>query len=454
MAPADVPEGTKLFIQSTSHSRKVPANTSVMLVAANEQITATCPALQASQKVKAQGLPSGAVCPPTKRAKALPKSSPAINAAAKVAAGPILNQGAPAEASCGAWDKVGDSLHVRDYGSLPSAKMAGFDMDWTLIRTKTGKTFPQNAEDYKLWHAGVPAKIQELANQGFRIAIFTNQNGVQTGVQNLKEITNKIDKLQQILGVPLVALISTGTDEYRKPSVCAWEYVENVLGDCKSGRKQCLFIGDMAGRAKTKLTKKDHTDTDLKFALNLGVQFHTPEEFFLGNFSLKYEKEKFPFDPRTLGLSPTPLPEIKQYPLEVIVVVAAPGSGKSAITRQLFPNHVRVNNDTLKTRKKCLQLCQASLDNKKSVVIDNQNKCRKDREDYIKQAKAAGAVVRALRITVSSHQSRKQPVSVVGSTRPSMHQSANRTVVQQHHSVHQPVAACLTNYKLTKYCLA
>jgi hypothetical protein len=35
---------------------------------------------------------------------------------------------------------------------LASTKVAGFDIDWTVIRTKSGKTFPQNDRtDWELW---------------------------------------------------------------------------------------------------------------------------------------------------------------------------------------------------------------------------------------------------------------------------------------------------------------
>ena len=308
---------------------------------------------------------------------------------------------APVPAAVAGWKQVHPTLHVCNYGSVACSKMAGFDMDWTLIRTATDKTFPQYPTDYKLWHACVPGRVQALAASGYRIAIFTNQAGVASGKEKLHNITNKIDELQKIIGVPLVAVISTGKDGFRKPCTCGWEYVEDVVDGCgRLDRSQCLFIGDGAGRAKTKLTKKDFGDSDLKFALNLGVLFKTPDEFFLGNHSVKYEKENFPFDPRKLGLSPIPMPVFKMHPLEVVLLVASPGSGKSAASRNLFPNHVRVNQDILKNKKKCLQLCLDSLNAKKSVVIDNQNKLIKDREEYIRLAKAAGAFVTVVRFEV------------------------------------------------------
>ena len=38
-----------------------------------------------------------------------------------------------------------------------------------------------------------------------------------------------------------------------------------------------VFVGDAAGRLQSKGRKKDHSNTDLQFALNVGIKFVTPE---------------------------------------------------------------------------------------------------------------------------------------------------------------------------------
>jgi bifunctional polynucleotide phosphatase/kinase len=49
---------------------------------------------------------------------------------------------------------------------------------------------------------------------------------------------------------------------------------------------------------------------------------------------------------------------------EVIICVGMPASGKSSFTKKIFePNgYVRVNQDTLKTKEKCVKACQVALD--------------------------------------------------------------------------------------------
>ena len=78
------------------------------------------------------------------------------------------------------------------------------------------------------------------------------------------------------------AFIASADDQYRKPSINMWNHLENSHnGDVKINKKQSFFCGDAAGR-KTK-THKDFSDSDLKFALNVGVAFKTPEVIFLGH---------------------------------------------------------------------------------------------------------------------------------------------------------------------------
>lgn len=69
--------------------------------------------------------------------------------------------------------------------------------------------------------------------------------------------------------------------------------------------------------------------------------------------------------------------KIKEYfkdnDQEMIIMVGSPGSGKSTFIQNYLKSYERINRDTLKTMKKCLDVAESHMKNGKNVVIDNQN---------------------------------------------------------------------------------
>ena len=63
---------------------------------------------------------------------------------------------------------------------------------------------------------------------------------------------------------------------YRKPLDGMWSY---AMRECNGGvapdLAQCYYVGDAAGRPN------DHSDSDKGFAAAAGIDFFTPEEFFV-----------------------------------------------------------------------------------------------------------------------------------------------------------------------------
>jgi len=373
--PADVPAGFNLFVQSTSNNRKMPAGSAVLVLRPGE--------------VSAEG---SAVSPEAKTVEK--RTAPEVASEHT----PKKARAASASSKGSAWKALG-SVHVRDYGSIATEKIAGFDMDSTLIRTKSGKTFPTSKDDWVLWSPEVVPKLQELHKQNVKIVLITNQGGVEKGRTKLDDICSKIDALQEVVTVPILALILTKDDLYRKPLPTVWKLIEDSF-NCGFAvdKAKSFYCGDAAGRTPPTVLSKDFSANDLKFALNVGIQFYTPEELFLGR-SQKYERD-FEFDPRKLGVKPvaSPLPALKKQSL--ILTVGAPGSGKSAAATSHFKTCTRVNQDTLKTKEKCLKACETALKEGKSVIVDNQNKSKSDRAAYIALAKAAGAAALAIRYDV------------------------------------------------------
>lgn len=75
----------------------------------------------------------------------------------------------------------------------------------------------------------------------------------------------------------------------------------------------------------------------------------------------------------------------------MILMMGIQGSGKSTFCQKnLAKNYVRVNLDTLKTRRQESLLISACLKGGKSFVVDNTNPTRADRQRYIPLARDAG----------------------------------------------------------------
>lgn len=108
-----------------------------------------------------------------------------------------------------------------------SRKMAGFDMDSTLIETRSGRTFASSATDWDWLFPCIPAHLKKLSEDGFQIVIFSNQAGI--GTRRVKEnwITDKISTMALQLNIPLYAYLDTTDDVYRKPSTSMMDHFQS-----------------------------------------------------------------------------------------------------------------------------------------------------------------------------------------------------------------------------------
>jgi predicted kinase len=82
--------------------------------------------------------------------------------------------------------------------------------------------------------------------------------------------------------------------------------------------------------------------------------------------------------------------------VEIIVLVGIPGSGKTTLALTSFPNHKRINLDTLHTRNKEDEEIANSLTNGKDIIVDNTNTTKKSRSKYIQMARLFGVPIRAI----------------------------------------------------------
>lgn len=298
-----------------------------------------------------------------------------------------------------AWQEYGQStcddaklkplfyLHSK---TLPGCtKIAGFDIDMTIIKTKSGKTFATGPDDWTWFDKCVPAKLKELNDTGYRVVFFTNQGGIEKKRAKFSDLRYKFENMITQLDIPVYVLIATGENHMRKPSTGMWDFLlANCNGSAVVNMGESFFVGDAAGRPKDWAPgkKKDFSCADRMFAHNINLTFHTPEECFLSHKKVKFEWGSV--DPNEVLKKASTLTLPAKYhvdELEMVVMIGPPASGKSTFTKKYFlPNgYVHINRDTLKTQEKCLKEAETALKSGKSVVIDNTNPTKKARADFI-----------------------------------------------------------------------
>eukprot|EP00123_Amoebidium_parasiticum_P006881 comp17719_c0_seq1/m.17640 comp17719_c0_seq1/g.17640 ORF comp17719_c0_seq1/g.17640 comp17719_c0_seq1/m.17640 type:complete len:440 (-) comp17719_c0_seq1:199-1518(-) len=286
------------------------------------------------------------------------------------------------------------------------SKIAAFDVDDTIITTKSGKKFPVDTHDWKFLFDCIPAKLQDLHKNGYRLVFFTNQNGILKGKVKATDFYKKLNNVVAKAEVPVLVLGSIDQDKFRKPVTGLWKILaERENKDTEINLSESFFVGDAAGRPEKwkPKAKKDFSDTDRQFARNIGIKFHTPEEYFLKERPAPFTSQGF--DPSTLAAG-TKVPDYSNLvskKQEVILNVGFPASGKTTFSkRYLIPaGYEHINQDTLKTWQKCVAACEAALAKGKSVVIDNTNPDSGSRARYIEVARKKGVPVRCFRHTAS-----------------------------------------------------
>ncbi|KAJ5585232.1 Polynucleotide kinase 3 phosphatase [Penicillium hispanicum] len=287
------------------------------------------------------------------------------------------------------WRVIGTSAIIGKYVPENKAqnqpdkerRIAAFDLDSTLIRTASGKTFPRSATDWKWWDATIPGRLRELDSEGYQVVIFSNQKmisiqkDIKAGRADSKSLAMFKEKLATImtqLEIPMSVYAATTDPEYRKPRLGMWrEFIDDYDLDVAGiDLAKSFFVGDAAGRPG------DHSAADRGFAANAGMPFKTPEEYFLkqapqavtGVFDPTSYIKSDPNEPPTASFT-------RKHPLELVIFCGSPGSGKSTyFWNNLQPlGYERVNQDLLKTRPKCVKVAREHLEAKRSVAVDNTN---------------------------------------------------------------------------------
>ena len=279
--------------------------------------------------------------------------------------------------------------------TFKSDKIASFDLDDTIIKTKSGKTFSQSADDW-MFYDNIEDKLKSLTQNQYTIIIISNQKGIKSGKTKKTDWKGKIEEMRNRLNIDFILMCSLNDDLYRKPRTKLWD--EFVKLNIPSIHPDSFYCGDAGG------LKDDFADTDFKFALNIGIKFIHRDEYILGNKNLNCIA-KYPIDFKKLNDNNKNNNNkfIEGKDVEVIINVGLPGSGKSTFTKNciLIKGYEYINQDELKTQQKCLKKLEEFLKQNKSVVIDNTNVSKVVRKKYLDIIKKYNVKCRCIKFNTS-----------------------------------------------------
>ncbi|KAG9121788.1 hypothetical protein FRC07_002107 [Ceratobasidium sp. 392] len=231
-------------------------------------------------------------------------------------------------------------------------------------------------------------KVPTALQSGFAIVIVTNQAGLPKGGREEKW-KQKLPLIAEsaFAEIPFRVFAAKEKDGFRKPMLGMWDALvddfqkENVTID----KSLSCMVGDAAGRIRP----KDFSAGDRKFAENVGLRFYTPEEYF------KDQKVDLPpltgFHPSQIKAPSEPQPTLVSTSAEpeLVMFVGPPGCGKSTLFKRQFEpfGYIHINQDTLKTKPRCLKETERVLSEKGKCVVDNTNKDKSTRAEYLAIAK-------------------------------------------------------------------
>lgn len=257
--------------------------------------------------------------------------------------------------------------------AIKRPKMAAFDYDWTIVNPKDGNTFSSSMDDWVWFSSVVPEKIKNYYKDDYMIVIFTNQS------KSWK--CEQIKLVMKQLEIPIFIVVATKKEIYKPNPISFSMYFEDCVDKEKS-----FFVGDALGR------KTDFSDSDLKFAENIGIKCYSPEAIFL---------EKNTFDIPSLSLSLNP---------EVIIMVGYPGSGKSTIAENICKNnnYIHITGDIHKTSSKMMKFALPYVSQSKSIIFDATHSSVKKRKELVDFSKNNNYEVKCIHVTTSLEESYKR----------------------------------------------
>ena len=259
-----------------------------------------------------------------------------------------------------------------------------FDLDGTVVKTKSGKTHPVNSDDWIFNYDNVAEKFKAMNNT--IVGVISNQKGINTN-DKLIQWQTKLNNIMKHINFHFV-FASLKDDRYRKPMIGSWQYIkDNYLKSFNAQKNnQVIYVGDACGR------EGDFSDTDLKFAYNSGFKFNTAEKFF----NIKVPKQVATITyPKLEYYSKNEFNKIVDDIIKcfdknkiLVMMIGFPGCGKSFMRKFLInsnQNFKYFNKDDIKAKIVNNNLISKNNSTINYIIDDNTNTTLKSRNEIFKQ---------------------------------------------------------------------
>jgi bifunctional polynucleotide phosphatase/kinase len=241
-------------------------------------------------------------------------------------------------------------------------KIASFDLDSTLITTKSGRKFPKDETDWLFVNGYVKIKLNDLVNNGYDIIVFTNQKGIRTDTE-LELFCKKLEDINKCLNLPITYFIAQKDDYYRKPYPGMFEKLQELV---KVDLENSFYVGDAYSKTEA------FSDSDLNFARNIGIKFYIADNYF-SNKELKEYKPNI--KPHQLLSSyygkykKSLITDIKKH--KYVIMVGPPATGKSTFCKTILSEYQHITKDDFKYSKDYKKAISDSIKQDKKIVLDN-----------------------------------------------------------------------------------
>lgn len=165
------------------------------------------------------------------------------------------------------------------------SKVAAMSFDGGVVRTKNGGKIPTNRYDVDWLYESVPIRLAELHNDDCILIVINDETDVEKGNLTREDCKARFDWFAGSLykkGIPVIGLFSLKSDCFRKPYTAMWQIMKSLKGGWNIDLAKSIYIGSAGARKadKTKHLRADQGYKDRAFAVNVGINYMSPEEVF------------------------------------------------------------------------------------------------------------------------------------------------------------------------------